>query len=203
MATFYDSDEETEPVVRAPKRKTWDKISVHKCAVDTQHLEIMFGEKLKEWFTPELGWTVHWHENPYHRHDFYLQHEAFPEKRVLIELECGKDQVQWVSQIQDNRSRWPFGLNVLSRKIAEGKHYDVFIKYNLTGTSFFAATYDFILAQGRPVQLKKHSLKFKTDATVYSLPWSLVEQPEAHRDFCVDAPTALIELVTRQLHKTS
>lgn len=188
------------PPAKRPDRKTWDRSAIHHWAGESQPLEVQFGERLKEWFTPEEGFEVKWHTNAFHRHDFVIGHRDYAGRTALIELECGKNQPQWIKSILDNRQRWPYGLNVLSRKVAEGQHYDIFIKHNVAGTSFFACTYD-LAKTGRVVTLPRHSLQFKTDDVVYSLPWSLVEQPSPvpHPQFCADDVPQLKAMVIRVL----
>lgn len=199
MASLFDEDDLPERLQKRhkpdlPQRQTWNRAAIHNLAVESQPSEIEFGERLKQWFCSSDGYTVKWHINQFHRHDFIISHASLPERKAYIELECGKDQTQWVSSIDDNRQRWKYGLNVLSRKIAEGQHYDVFIKYNRTGTSFFACTYDFARREGVVTTLRKHSLNFKTDSTVYAIPWSWVDDRDTV-EFCADDPIRLRRMV--------
>jgi hypothetical protein len=125
-----------------------------------------------------------------------VKHVDHPGSTVYIELECGKDQKQWVSSIHDNRARWVYGLNVLSRKVSEGQHYHVFIKHNAEGNSFFACTYGFVKQYGKLHPLARHSLQFVTDSVVYAIPWQFVDQPNpVQNQFCTDNPLHLKALI--------
>jgi hypothetical protein len=191
------STESSVQVFQLPERKTWDKQSIDSLARSSEVFEKTFGSNLQEW----LGDTVQVqpHENKYNRHDFYVFKKDNPQKRLWIELECGVTQDQWKSSIHDNRRRWVQGLNVVSRKIVEGKHFDLFIKHNTACNSFFASSYEFIKTHGKVQTQKTNSLKFKTDNTIYSLPWSLVDQH--HPDLIVDDREKLCTMIQALLSK--
>ena len=88
------------------------------------------------------------------------------------------------------------------RKISEGKHYDIFIKYNIECTSFFACTYEFIRKYGIPGQHKKDVLGFVTDNDFYSIPWSYTKIPfNDDSDFCFDNFDHLQKLIEKILKK--
>ena len=113
----------------------------------------------------------------------------FVTKSIRIELECGVMQKQWISCIHENRPQWVQGLNVVSRKIAEGQHFSIFIKHNMACNSFFAATYDFIKTHGIMKVQRKKAISFKTDNVVYSIPWSFVDEKDRYNtsvEFCFD-----------------
>jgi hypothetical protein len=176
---------------KLPDRKKWDKKKIDTLARSSEVFEKTFGERLQEWIGDSF--QVQPHENKFNRHDFYVFKKDNPQKKVWIELECGVTQDQWKQSVDDNRRRWVQGLNVVSRKIVEGKHFDVFIKHNTACNSFFASSYDFIKSQGKVQTQKSNSLKFKTDNTIYSLPWSLVD--DKHPGLVVDDKTKLSELI--------
>jgi len=167
------------------QRATWNHAAISKWARETETFELGFLDLLKEKLPETLGFHVRGHENKRNRHDVIVEHRDFPNQKVLLELECGTGQSQWLESLFDNRDKWVFGLNILSRKISEGKHYDIFVKHNMAGKSFFAARYGWILEHGLVVHLKKHSLHFKTDSTVYSIPWAAVSNDKPY-DFCFD-----------------
>ena len=175
-----------------PQRHTWDKGQIDKLARSSEVYEKLFGANLQTWLGSE--YVVQPHQNKFNRHDFFLFKKSNPSKQVGIELECGVTQDQWTQHIHDNRKRWVQGLNVVSRKIVEGQHFDVFIKHNKSCNSFFAATYDFIKQNGKIVIQTQNSLKFKTDNTIYALPWALIEE-ESHADFVTDDPEKLKTLL--------
>jgi hypothetical protein len=189
---------EVEAKVGMPQRKRWNKRKISELAEAAQPLELHFGEKLKEWFPEVEGFTVMPHANKFHRHDFQILHKDYPNQPVFIELESGKNQEQWQNNIMDNRRKWVYGLNVLSRKIMEGQHYHIFIKHNNAGNSFFACTYDFVQKHGQVRTLGRHSLGFETDSVIYAIPWSFAGPEQPHPDFCVDDPLKLKDLVKRQ-----
>lgn len=191
------STESNIQVFKLPERKTWDKKSIDSLARSSEVFEKTFGSNLQEW----LGDTVQVqpHENKYNRHDFYVFKKENPQKKLWIELECGVTQDQWKTSILDNRRRWVQGLNVVSRKIVEGKHFDLFIKHNTACNSFFASSYEFIKTHGKVKTQTSNSLKFKTDNTIYSLPWSLVDQH--HPDLIVDDNEKLCTMIQSLLSK--
>jgi hypothetical protein len=169
-----------------PDRKTWDYAARAQHAKVCAPMEDHFRELLKTKLTP-LGFTVKAHEHALMRHDVVVSHDSSPGKTVLLELECGKDQAQWKDTIFDNEAKWKYGLNVLSRKVAEGKHFDLFIKYNVSGSSFFACSYEFIADKGIPQKLYRTSLAFNTDKTVFSIPWKVAREcNDADEQFCMD-----------------
>lgn len=177
-------------------RRIWNKRKISELAEDAKPLEIAFGNQLKQWLTGDQSdskFTVEPHVNKYNRHDLIIRHQDYPDNPLFIELECGKDQVQWKSSVQDNRQKWVLGLNVLSRKISEGKHFHVFIKHNVDCNSFFACTFEYAAQVGKVRYLRKHSLNFKTDNVVYSIPWSETEKPDL-KEFCMDDKDKLKEL---------
>lgn len=178
-----------------PQRHTWDKGQIDKLARSSEVYEKLFGANLQTWLGSE--YEVQPHQNKFNRHDFFLFKKTNPSKKVWIELECGVTQDQWNQHIHDNRKRWVQGLNVVSRKIVEGQHFNVFIKHNKACNSFFAATYDFIKKNGKVVIQTQNSLKFKTDNTIYALPWALVDSP--HEEFVTDDPLKLKALVDQFL----
>ena len=202
ICLFEEEDVKDMPVMM-PQRKRWNKRKISELAEAAQPLELHFGKKLKEWFCPEEGFTVKPHVNKFHRHDFQILHKDYPEKPVFIELESGKNQDQWQNNIMDNRRKWVYGLNVLSRKIMEGQHYHIFIKHNNAGNSFFACTYDFVQKHGQVRKLGRHSLGFETDSVIYAIPWSFAGPEQPHPDFCVDDPVKLKNLVKRQWNLNS
>lgn len=179
------------PTFKLPERKTWDKKSIDTLARSSEVYEKTFGSNLQEWLGD--AFQVQPHENKFNRHDFYVTKKDNSQKKLWIELECGVTQDQWKMSVQDNRRRWVQGLNVVSRKIVEGKHFDLFIKHNTACNSFFATSYEFIKAQGKVQTQKANSLKFKTDNTIYSLPWSLVDQN--HPNLIVDDKEKLCEAI--------
>ena len=180
------------PVIQ---RYTWNKKQIDTLARSSEVYEKLFGANLKTWLGDE--YEVKPHDNKFNRHDFYVSKKSNPSRVVWIELECGVTQDQWQSNINENRKRWVQGLNVVSRKIAEGKHFDVFIKHNKACNSFFAASYDFIKKNGKVIVQSKNSLKFKTDNTIYALPWTCVGQ--SLDDFVTDDPQQLKKLLDRYL----
>jgi len=182
-------------------RTNWDRNAIHQLAVQSEHLEIKFGEKLQQWFTLAEGFTVQHHADKFNRHDYIITHKDYPDRKVLLELECGKNQPQWINNINDNRQRWRYGLNVLSRKVCDGQNYDVFIKHNETGSSFFACTFDFVREHGKKTVLHRTSVGFITDTTVYAIPWIFVDEKDTQDCFCVDDPSRLRDMVMNVLRK--
>lgn len=178
------------------RRKTWNHGAISQLANEAKPLEVQFGNELNKFLTQlDANIRVRPHENKFHRHDLIIEHQDHSDKKVLIELECGKTQSQWCSSIEDNRKKWPMGLNVLSRKISEGQHYDIFIKHNVACNSFFAATYDMIKQYGKPARIYNHSLHFKTDSNVFAIPWTCVDEQLTIDGFCTDNWGILLNMI--------
>ena len=182
-------------------RRIWNKRKISELANDAKPLEIAFGNQLKQWLSHDSNITIEPHTNKFNRHDLVVHHKDFPDSPLFIELECGKDQVQWKTRVQDNREKWVMGLNVLSRKISEGKHFHIFIKHNVACNSFFACTFEYAAQVGKVRYLRKHSLNFNTDSVVYSIPWQETETPNLE-EFCMDDATKLREMMLLTWNKT-
>jgi len=183
-----------------PQRHTWDKAHIDQLARSSETYEVQFGSQLQRWLGPE--YVVQPHSHKFRRHDFLISRTADPARKIGIELECGVTQEQWLQRLTDNRRRWVQGLNVVSRKIVEGQHFDIFIKHNKACNSFFAATYAFIKQHGRVLTQTRNSLSFQTDNTIYALPWSLVDQEQQGQhvpEFVSDDTARLKALVDRCL----
>lgn len=179
--------EDSRPL-KKPNRGSWNHAAIHSLAVESEPLEVAFGEAMAKRLE---GFCVMPHMSRFNRHDFVVTLDLpntpdvqLTKPRVLVELECGKTQSQWISSIMDNKERWKYGLNVLSRKVTEGQHYDIFIKHNAACNSFFACTYDFVKREGCETKLWKHSLNFATDSVVYSIPWEWYDKQSDQ--FCCD-----------------
>lgn len=186
-------------LTQPPRRSTWDHQRIDHLARSSEVYEKQFGAHLQT----QLGadYVVEPHANKFNRHDYVVYRRDSPDRKVWVELECGVTQTQWTTSLSDNRAKWVQGLNVLSRKIAEGQHFDLFIKHNKTGQSFFAATYEFIKTHASVHRQSRHSLGFTTDNVVYSLPWSYVDQP-SHAEFCFDDFSRLQRLLDQLLQRT-
>lgn len=180
---------------KRPQRRQWNRPRIDKWAQEAARYELEFGQQLQTWLGPD--YVVQPHANKFQRHDFVVHRRERPDVRVKVELECGIKQAQWQNHLSDNRSRWVQGLNVLSRKVVEGQHFDVFIKHSKTHRSFFAATYEFIKTRARAHQQRRHSLDFVTDDVVWSIPWTYVDAPV--EGFCFDDPEQLKGLLNRFL----
>lgn len=188
-----------------PDRTRWHRSSIGAWVQQSQPFEVKFVDQLAKWLTQhQSDLCIIPHRESKHRHDAIVTSARFPGTELLVELECGMNQPQWQQNLLQNRTRWKYGLNVLSRKVSEGKHYDIFIKHNRTGESFFACSYDFIQHQGQLVQLRGHSLGFKTDDHVFAIDWKWVESPNHGNEqieFCYDSSARLVALMEQLLAK--
>jgi hypothetical protein len=214
--------------IMKPKRHTWDHLQIDKLARSSEIYEKKFGEILQTklganfkvtphdnkynrfdfMITKESSSVISSSENEHGAPRYTIlgilkEHETsqsskYP-KTIRLELECGVMQGQWVSNINENRSKWVQGLNVVSRKISEGQHFSIFIKHNMACNSFFAATYDFIKSHSTVKIQKTNAIKFKTDNVVYSMPWSVIDNSFETKDFCYDDFEALKTLIEYHL----
>lgn len=112
--------------------------------------------------------------NSYDLQVLYQRHGEAPVKLLRIEHECGMTQSAWTSDLRSMRKRWPRGLSILDRK--DTTQWDIFVKSNLSGGSFFAITkakYEDGKKDGfiRHDDNVKHSLKCKTCNSMHSILW--------------------------------
>lgn len=135
--------------------------------------------------------------------DYLIIYERNGEEHVLgaIEYEVGATQSQWKTSLEDVRSIWPLGLNVLYRK-DHNKDFDIFVKSNVELVSFFAFASTFLqsgIESGRIPKktLKKHSLRMSTCDEVYSIPWLMPTSEEYVKDD-MNALCRLVFLVAKR-----
>lgn len=107
-------------------------------------------------------------------------------KPIRIEVERGTKQDFWGSSLMDCRSHWPYGINILARKCkddAEGQEFaksgewDIFLKANNFGYSFFAVGAQWFTDQKLSVKSINNSLSrdgIRTCNEVASIPWSKI-----------------------------
>jgi hypothetical protein len=176
-------------------RKHWDRDAIQSIVADGERGEAKIKNIIQSLFTEDEKVALNAHYHGRERYDIRVSSGEC--KDVLkLELETGLTLKYWDDKLP--RSMWPMGTNVLMRKIGEGKHFDVFVKFSPTFRSFFACTYDYALQKGKIKTIKNHSLGFKTCDEVFAIGWEHVKNGD---EYAFDNLPALKHLILTQLIK--
>jgi hypothetical protein len=118
---------------------------------------------------------------------------------IKLELECGLYQSHWIDRLPPPH-RWPRGLSVPSRKVLEGRNYDVYIKFSKSLKSYFATTPEYLINNGAFSDSVRHSLGYKTDSDFFAVRWDRVVLGD---EFSFDDFEHLKTMITRICDKNT